>query len=108
MAARTRSQTAGADRFKSRSAEPARKILYTAFGAALSEIIFQWPVLHWLAASALQPSHILGVLHSLQQLLVILYRQDDRNRFAFSGDNFGFSERRFHESHSITAKADRK
>jgi hypothetical protein len=39
---------------------------------ALGEVFLQRAVVEWLATRALEPSHIIGVLHALQEFFVVL------------------------------------
>ena len=68
------------------------KSLAVAFG----EVVLQRAVVERLAAGALEPGHIVSVLHTLQQFFVVLDGDDDGNGFAFARHDFGFGRRCFH------------
>ena len=63
---------------------------------ALGQIFFQRAVMQWLAAGAFEPGHIPGVLHALQQFLIIPYGDDHRDGLAFARYDFRFWHGRFH------------
>src|SRR6058998_3364787 len=63
---------------------------------SLGEVILQWTVVKRLAAGALEPGNIVGVLHALQKFLVVLDGDDDGDGFAFARDDFRFGQRCFH------------
>ena len=50
----------------------------------------------WLAPGALEPGHILGVLHALQEFFIVLDGDDYGDGFAVARHDFGFSQCRFH------------
>src|SRR5438876_7922990 len=60
--------------------------------AALGEVILQRTVVKRLAAGALEPGNIVGVLHALQKFLVVLDGDDDGDGFAFARDAFRFGQ----------------
>jgi hypothetical protein len=66
------------------------------FAVAFGQIIFDRQVVKLLAAFPLEPGYILSVFRALQQLLVFLDRENNRDWFAVSRHYLGFAIGRFH------------
>src|SRR5258706_154504 len=75
-------------RVRSFTAERSSRTRYMSLAFALGKIVLQRAIVQRLAAGALEPSHIAGVFHALKEFFVVLYGNDDGDRFAFARHDF--------------------
>ena len=64
----------------------------------LGEVVLQRTVVERLRAGALEPGHVVSILHTFQQFFVVLDGDDDGDRFAFARHDFEFGQCCFHGS----------